>query len=608
MANLAASLAQYSQGVFLTADTALIGLRNTVSHYGVEDKNLPVLQGLMYQNLANLPTLHGMFLFDAQGGWLVNTVPGTKADLNYADRDYFQFHQSHATDVARIGLPIRSKADNSWIITVTRRVYAADGRFGGVVDATISTDLFQNFFAKFDIGPHGSISLLNETGQFLVRQPYVASNVGRSIGNSNGWQIGQTLEDGQSFGFNSILDGLPRVGAYHRVSGTKLRVMVSRSEADILAPWWQEARINIACLLVVVIAALVLSHRIEVELRDRARAERLYRLLADNSDDAIVCGSMSGYCRYASPSLCAITGRSLPDLRGTGWLADVAAEDEPEIFAAFAQLRAGANLASARFRYRRPECDEVWVEMRARLTQSPQGAASSAMREFVANIRDITRQKHAEAELEEANAELSAMSVTDALTGIANRRHFDQMMRKEWNRAMRTASPVSLLMVDTDHFKAYNDLYGHPMGDQCLRHVAQILSSSVMRAGDLVTRYGGEEFAIILPDTIAEMGQQVGERVLDALHHHAMPHQAAERGFVTVSIGVASMIPDIGSNPADLIAQADAALYQAKHAGRASIVVAPPNIAGGNNAGVNNAGVNNAGVLVRTNTGQRSAA
>jgi diguanylate cyclase (GGDEF)-like protein/PAS domain S-box-containing protein len=578
VANLAASLAQYSHGVFLTADTALIGLRDAVSHYGTGSANLPVLQGLMYQNLANLASLHGMFLFDTQGGWLVNTVPGTPPELNYADRDYFRFHQTHAADVRRVGLPIRSKADNSWILTVTRRVYAADGRFAGVVDATISTDLFQRFFANFDLGPHGSISLLDESGHILIRQPYLAANVGRDIGNSAGWQEAQIRGEGESFGFASALDGLPRMGAYHHVGGTALRILVSRSEADILAPWWQEARINIACLLLVVATALLLSHRIEVELRDRARAEHLYRLLADNSDDAIVCGSLSGYCRYASPSLCAITGQSLDALRGTGWLQRVPETDAAEIAAALHRLRCGENLASARYRYRHPDGAVVWVELRARITASHADTAPTDMREFVANIRDITRQKQAEEQLEDANAELSAMSVTDALTGIANRRHFDQMLRKEWNRAMRTASPVSLLMVDTDNFKAYNDFYGHPTGDQCLRHVAQALSSSVLRAGDLVTRYGGEEFAIILPDTIAEMGQQVGERMLAALERLAMPHQGAAGGVVSVSIGIASVIPEIGGNPLDLVAQADAALYAAKHAGRATIRVAPPGV------------------------------
>jgi diguanylate cyclase (GGDEF)-like protein/PAS domain S-box-containing protein len=312
-----------------------------------------------------------------------------------------------------------------------------------------------------------------------------------------------------------------------------------------------------------------------VELRDRARAEQLYRLLADNSEDAIVCGDVFGRCRYTSPSLSIITTHSAEALRGWGWVDLVVEADRPKVITALTDLQSGASQASARYRYARADGAVTWVEMRARLTQLVPGISQ---REFVANIRDITRQKQAEEELEEANAELSALSMTDALTGVANRRQFDQMLRKEWNRAMRTASPLSLLMIDADHFKAYNDLYGHPMGDQCLRQVAQAVARSVLRAGDVVARYGGEEFAVILPDTIAEMAAQVGDRVIAALALDAVPHQGNARGIVTVSIGVASMIPELGSTSAELMSQADAALYQAKHAGRATIVIAPPSV------------------------------
>jgi diguanylate cyclase (GGDEF)-like protein len=194
--------------------------------------------------------------------------------------------------------------------------------------------------------------------------------------------------------------------------------------------------------------------------------------------------------------------------------------------------------------------------------------------EFVATIRDITEQKHTEEQLEKLNAELSAISLTDALTGVANRRHFDDMLHKEWNRAMRSASPLCLLMIDIDHFKTFNDQYGHLAGDSCLRDVAQLVQASVLRAGDVVCRYGGEEFAVILPETVAEKAALVATRIMDGLQHLAREHQASPLGIVTVSIGIASSVPPLGGEPSALVLAADTALYRAKHAGRARAEIA----------------------------------
>ena len=573
--NLSASLAQYCQQAIETADTALIGLRDEATHYGVDAAHLPVLQGLMFRQLANLPTLHGLFLYDAQGRWLINTVPGTPPELTYADRDYFQFHLHNAADIAFVGPPIRSRADQSWIITITRRLSRDDGSFGGVIDATISAELFQTLFNRFDIGPHGTITLTDAKGDIFVRAPYAERNVGRNIAETQAFRTAAATPDGRMFHFVSPGDQDREIGAAARVGGTSLRVMVARSETDILAPWWREARINLLCLAIIVSAALLLSRRVSAELRDRARAEGMYRLLADNSEDAIVAGALDGHAHYVSPSLAVIAGWPVEDLLGVGWMQHVPSEDRAAIQAALAGLIEGRAHAAARFRYRRPDGGTVWVELRARRTASSTVGGS----DFVANLRDISLQRRAEEALEDANSELSALSITDALTGVANRRHFDQMLKREWNRAMRTASPVGLLMIDTDHFKAYNDHFGHPMGDQCLREVAKAIASAVLRAGDLVTRYGGEEFAVILPDTIAESAAQVAERVLGTLVDRAIAHPASARGVVTVSIGVASAIPALGSTPADLLEQADLAVYRAKSAGRARVEIAPPRVA-----------------------------
>ncbi|MCU9947760.1 sensor domain-containing diguanylate cyclase [Pseudomonas sp. PDM13] len=171
-------------------------------------------------------------------------------------------------------------------------------------------------------------------------------------------------------------------------------------------------------------------------------------------------------------------------------------------------------------------------------------------------------------ELQELNSKLETLSLTDALTGIANRRHFDEVLQQEWHRAQRTAEPLALAILDVDWFKRYNDHYGHPAGDACLQRIAQVLASTVSRSSDLVARYGGEEFVFLVPMTDAAGAQGIAQRLVQAIEELALPHELSTFGRVTVSIGVAAMVPGQGEAAETLLQRADAALYEAKKAGR----------------------------------------
>lgn len=179
-----------------------------------------------------------------------------------------------------------------------------------------------------------------------------------------------------------------------------------------------------------------------------------------------------------------------------------------------------------------------------------------------------------QAQLEEANRQLSQLSLTDGLTGVANRRHFDRALLAEWDRAARDREPVTLLMIDIDHFKRYNDTFGHQSGDRCLQRIAATIAQAAMRPGDLLARYGGEEFAIILPRTDARGGQFVAERLRAAIAELAIPHSNSPVApTVTLSIGVATTIPNLRADEATLLASADRALYEAKEQGRNRVAV-----------------------------------
>ena len=172
--------------------------------------------------------------------------------------------------------------------------------------------------------------------------------------------------------------------------------------------------------------------------------------------------------------------------------------------------------------------------------------------------------------------QLRRTATTDSLTGVANRRQFDELLEREWLRARRAAQPISLLMIDVDHFKLYNDLFGHPKGDDCLRRIAQALRSACKRPADLVARYGGEEFVILLPQTPRYGAEHIAQQVLASVAALGIFHEDSQTThYVSVSVGIACF-DDVSAGwdrqvlkASDLVLAADKALYSAKNAGRA---------------------------------------
>jgi len=203
------------------------------------------------------------------------------------------------------------------------------------------------------------------------------------------------------------------------------------------------------------------------------------------------------------------------------------------------------------------------LELTARIRRHSAGYISRLQRD--AAYRSL---RASQDNLARVNEELRRLAALDGLTGIANRRRFDEAIQVEWSRGRRRTSPLALLLCDVDHFKLYNDHLGHPAGDLCLKKMAAVLTGQLKRPADLAARYGGEEFALLLPDTDLAGAVRVGEACRAGLERLALPHPGAPGGVVTMSMGVACIVPGEHDHPGELVARADAALYDAKRSGR----------------------------------------
>lgn len=306
------------------------------------------------------------------------------------------------------------------------------------------------------------------------------------------------------------------------------------------------------------------------ELRLMADRDKIdFQFLAENCADILCSVGADHAIRYVSPSALDILGRDPGEMIGKDFDEFVFSEDI-SVLDDVGAAEDGTPYSHARVRLLKKDQTPVWISINARCVRDPE---SGNPRAYVLCMRDITGRKV----LEE---KLSALAMTDALTGLWNRRAFDQALRKEWRRTARDESQLSLLLLDLDHFKSLNDQHGHPMGDECLTAVASAISDAV-RASDVVCRWGGDEIAIILPGTDHAGAVRAAEKVraaVEALRFRTRKN-ADEWVSMTASIGVATAVtePDKAVTvPQNLLSAADKALYKAKREGQNRVATAAP--------------------------------
>jgi diguanylate cyclase (GGDEF)-like protein/PAS domain S-box-containing protein len=565
MANLARSMLQHAEDSFDLMDASILGAVGRLDAEGTGPEVIANLRKILEARKASLGRIYGLAIIDENGNWI--TSSGAHGP-NVSDREYFRHHQQSPARDVFIGPPFESRVSADWITTVSRRFNHPDGSFAGVVLATIGANYFSEFYREFNIGTHGAITLFGADGVVKARSP------------DNGY-VGRDLSSGPLFRepisrsaqgvshSRSPLDGLQRLSFYQRSKRFPLLVLVTMEQDEILAPWRNAALVRVSGVFALILLIGVIGFFLirQMFARQGMMAELVakegdFRLLAEESSDMVARIGLDERMSYVSPSSERIVGWRSDQLMGTPALAGVSAEDLPRVRETVDALKRGV-LTEARINYRtrHRNADVVWLESTMRVTRSPDTGKIDGV---VAISRDVTQQKRAE-------EKLAALATLDSLTGLANRGRFDQRLQEEWARALREGTPLSLLMIDVDHFKTFNDQYGHPAGDACLRSVAKALQSEARRPADLAARYGGEEFVLLLPNTEAAGCKLVGERVGEELRRlnitHAM-NPPSKR--VTVSLGGATIWPnaELATESSSLVNAADRALYAAKAAGR----------------------------------------
>jgi diguanylate cyclase (GGDEF)-like protein len=276
-ANLVNAVAQHAYDTLKETDTILVGLVDRMERANGSSAELQHLHGFLAMRIGELPQLHGLFVYDAAGGWVVNSQPTMLKNQNNSDREYFKYHREHAERGPHIGPPIRSKSTGDWIVTVSRRVNRPDGGFAGVVLATIDMQYFLRFYQGFDIGRSGAIFVALDNGIMLMRRPFEEKSLGRDISKLPLFSSYLPKASHGTVVLTSGQDGVTRINSYRRMQQYPLVVSAALAQDEVLAEWRADAYLRGTVVGILVLVLGLLGGRLlrQIRLRIEAEAELL---------------------------------------------------------------------------------------------------------------------------------------------------------------------------------------------------------------------------------------------------------------------------------------------------------------------------------------------
>lgn len=496
---------------------------------------------------------------------------------NFKERDYFKDAQiGNEAGKLYVTPPFQSVL-NTYVMNVSCVIHGAHGEFSGVLAATLDPDYFKTLLESVMYAPDMWTYIAHGDGKLFMSVPELSSHAGKEI-DATGSMFRQHMESNAD---ESILTGVFRLTdkkgmvALRRVHpqlahmSKPLIVAVHRNADDIFAEWRRDRMIRLSGFLLTVLitisflriyqARVKLSYEQELLSRRALKdSENKYRSIFENVQEVVYQTDMAGVILDISPSVnryLGMTRESMIGRRVTDYYADPS-----DRTALLDELSKAAEVRDYELVLKDNNDDIVYISLNAHFLLDGAGRKIGVEGAW----RDITERKHLEELLE-------SLAFIDALTHLPNRRRFEEVIELEFRRAQRDNIPISLIMLDIDHFKAYNDNYGHGTGDHCLQQVSKAMFECMTRAGDLLARYGGEEFVVLLPNTDMEGAMHVAEKLRAKIEAIKIPHEySGLASYVTISAGCATAYPEnIKTVDAKmLIAEADVMLYEAKNSGR----------------------------------------
>jgi diguanylate cyclase (GGDEF)-like protein/PAS domain S-box-containing protein len=559
--NLTHSLTQHATHTLVSAEIMLDDLADGLSY---REPSTERFRRYLADAVRPLPQLRDISVIDANGKRHYSSTD-EPAEISYADREYFIYHRTHKDAKLYITPPLQPYATGRSAMQVTRRINGPDGRFAGVLVALIDSDYWSNFYKIFPLGDNGSITLLRADGAVLTRWPSLLD--GGDVSQSKLFQIRLKTNNSGFYRIASPADGSAKYVGYEQLGDYPVVVAVAQAEDVLLEDWRSERTSNLIVALVLLAVVIALAAVVSKQIESRLKAEkalrerdRRYQLLADNVADIVVLFDRDGIIEFISQSIQAVLGRSPQDLIGKPGLILVHPDDVSFVREADAELRRGGVSRTVVYRCCRDDGRVVWMEANVKIAERE----NDDPMQVVGVLRDVSERKQMEDELKLLNTRLGELATTDGLTGLANRRTFDQFLRGQY----WSCDEISVILFDIDHFKSYNDRFGHQAGDECLTRVSKVIAEATEGTSGMSARYGGEEFVIVLPGLPEHMAFIVAEAVRLKVGALEIVNPAAERGYLSMSAGIASKSSVSEDCEAALLGDADRALYEAKWLGR----------------------------------------
>ncbi len=516
-----------------------------------------------------------------------------------------------------ICLPYQEAKTKEWLVSTSRALQQADGGYGGVVAVDCSIDQVMKLIAQpgdygsefsFVLDRSGKVimppdqSLLGKApperpeflpphgkGDLTYRVGQVSYLAHASLSPATGWTVVTAVEKREILRpiIWQVLLMLGLIGVIAGAVGFVQSILLGRLLSRPLVELSRKIKATIAGEELAGeeyiypnnefgIMAREIGQLAEKALSAKAlelqASEEIYKTILMASPDDITIADLSGRIIMVSMAATKIFGYALEEAPGMSVMDFIVPEDHERAQANIVRMIRENYHGPNEYRAIRKDRSRFDIEVNNALIRDQQGKPVR----MVLIVRDITSRKKAERQIQELVQQLKierdlyhSNSLTDSLTGLANRRYFDNALRAEFARHQRLGSQLSLIMMDVDYFKKYNDHYGHLAGDECLRELARTLKSVGARAQDIVARYGGEEFAVILPDTDDQGALVLAERIRESVLMLGLPHTESDISeFVTISLGIASVADRHLTDGAQLVALADQAMYKAKNSGR----------------------------------------